>query len=37
MIVMVAKNLNFLQQLLFNSKVEEVSFHTKVPFLVVHG
>ncbi|MEH6679039.1 MAG: universal stress protein [Sediminicola sp.] len=36
LIVMVAKNLNFLQQLLFNSKVEEVSFHTKVPFMVVH-
>ncbi len=36
MIVMVAKNLNFLQQVLFNSKVEKVSFHTTVPFLVLH-
>lgn len=35
--VMVAKNLNFLQQLLFDSTVEKVSFHTQVPFLVIHG
>ncbi|MEJ1222899.1 universal stress protein [Sediminicola sp. 1XM1-17] len=36
LLVMVAKNLNFLQQILFNSKVEKISFHTKVPFLVIH-
>ncbi len=36
MIVMVAKNLNFIQQMLFDSTMEKVSFHTKVPFLVLH-
>ncbi len=36
MVVMVAKNLNFLQNLLFDSSVEKVSFHTTVPVLVMH-
>ncbi|SKB59070.1 universal stress protein [Maribacter arcticus] len=36
MIVMVAKNLNFLQQILFGSTTEQVSFHSKTPFLVIH-
>ena len=36
MIIMVAKNLNFLQQVFFDSLVEKISFHTKVPFLVLH-
>lgn len=36
MIVMVAKNLNYFQQLFFHSKVEKISYHTKVPFLVLH-
>ncbi|NJB72174.1 nucleotide-binding universal stress UspA family protein [Saonia flava] len=36
MIFMVAKNLNLLQQILFDSLVEKVSFHTTVPFFVVH-
>ncbi len=36
MIAMVAKNLNFFQQMLFRPKVEEVSYHTTVPFLVLH-
>lgn len=36
MIVMVAKNLNFIQQILFDSIVEQISFHTKVPFFVIH-
>jgi nucleotide-binding universal stress UspA family protein len=36
MIVMVAKNLNFLQQVLFDSLVEKISFHTTVPFFVIH-
>ena len=36
MILMVAKNLNFLQQILFDSLVEKISFHTKVPFFVIH-
>lgn len=36
LLVMVAKNLNFLQQIIFSTKVERISFHTKVPFLVIH-
>ncbi|MCR9264238.1 MAG: universal stress protein [Flavobacteriaceae bacterium] len=36
MIVMVAKNLNFIQQILFDSIVEKISFHTRVPFYVIH-
>jgi hypothetical protein len=35
MIVMVAKNLNYFQQILFHSKVEKISYHTNVPFLVL--
>lgn len=36
MIIMVAKNLNFIQQILFDSIVEKISFHTKNPFYVIH-
>ncbi len=36
LICMVAKNLNYFQQILFHSKVEEISYHTDVPFLVLH-
>ncbi|MBM1106577.1 universal stress protein [Aurantibacter crassamenti] len=36
MIIMVAKNLNFIQQILFDSLTEKVSFHTSVPFFVIH-
>ncbi|MFD2724670.1 universal stress protein [Hyunsoonleella rubra] len=36
MICMVAKNLNYFQQILFHSKVEEISYHIEVPFLVLH-
>lgn len=36
MIIMVAKNLNFLQQIFFDSLVEKISFHTTVPFFVIH-
>ncbi len=36
MIVMVAKNLNYFQQILFHSKVEEISYHTDIPFMVIH-
>jgi len=36
MICMVAKNLNYFQQILFHSNVEEISYHTKIPFLVLH-
>lgn len=35
-IVMVAKNLNFFQQILFKPTVEEISYHTEIPFLVLH-
>jgi nucleotide-binding universal stress UspA family protein len=36
MIAMVAKNLNFIQRVLFKPTVENISYHTKVPFLVLH-
>ena len=36
MVIMVAKNLNFLQNLFFHSTIEKVSFHTNVPLLVLH-
>jgi nucleotide-binding universal stress UspA family protein len=36
MILMVAKNLNFIQQLLFSTTTKKVSFNTKVPFWVLH-
>lgn len=36
MISMVAKNLNFFQQLLFKPTVEDISYHVKLPFLVLH-
>lgn len=36
MMAMVAKNLNYFQQILFHSKVEKISYHTNVPFLVLH-
>ncbi|MCK0159246.1 universal stress protein [Allomuricauda sp. F6463D] len=36
MMIMVAKNLNFIQQILFDSIVEQLSFHTKIPFYVIH-
>ena len=36
MIVMIAKNLNYFQQILFHSKVEKISYHTNIPFLIVH-
>lgn len=36
LIVMVAKSLNYFQQILFHSKVEKISYHTKIPFLVLH-
>ncbi len=36
MILMVAKNLNFFQQLLFDSTIKKVGFQTKVPFWVLH-
>ena len=36
MIVMVAKNLNYFQSILFHSKVERITYHTHIPFLVLH-
>ncbi|WP_407557460.1 universal stress protein [Winogradskyella sp. 4-2091] len=36
LICMVAKNLNYFQQILFHSKVEKISYHVDVPFLVLH-
>lgn len=36
MITMIAKNLNFFQRILFNPTVEKISYHTNVPFLVLH-
>jgi nucleotide-binding universal stress UspA family protein len=36
MVAMVAKNLNFFQQLLFDTTIEKLSFHTTVPMLVLH-
>lgn len=36
MIIMVAKNLNYFQQILFHSRVEKISYHIEIPFLVLH-
>lgn len=36
LIAMVAKNQNFFQRILFRPAVEQISYHTKVPFLVLH-
>ncbi|MGB3143962.1 MAG: universal stress protein [Maribacter sp.] len=36
MLVMVAKNLNFLERILFKPTVEKISYHTNIPFLVIH-
>ncbi len=36
MLIMVGKNLHFLQYLLFDSTIEKLSFHTTVPILVLH-
>lgn len=33
MIIMVAKNLNFIQQLLFDSTIEKLNFHTTIPYI----
>lgn len=36
LITMVAKNLNYFQHILFHSKIEKISYHTDVPFLILH-
>ncbi len=35
-IAMVGKNLNFFQRLLFKPMIAKISYHTKIPFLVLH-
>ena len=36
LIIMIAKNLNLFQRILFKPTVEEISYHAHVPFLVLH-
>ncbi|WP_340202278.1 universal stress protein [Ascidiimonas sp. W6] len=36
LIAMVGKNLNFFQQIFFRPAVETISYHTEIPFLVLH-
>ncbi len=36
MVMMVAKNLNFLQQLFFDSTIKRLSFHNTVPVMMLH-
>lgn len=36
LICMVAKNLNYFQQIFFHSRVEKISYHTDKPLLVLH-
>jgi len=36
MLVMMAKNLNYFQKILFHLKVEKSSYHTNIPLLVLH-
>jgi hypothetical protein len=36
MLFMVSKNLNYFQQILFHSNVEDLSYHLDIPFFVLH-
>lgn len=36
LIVMVAKNQNYFQRIIFRPKVETISYHTDIPLLVIH-
>ncbi len=36
LIVMIAKSLNLFEQILFTPTIEEISYHTEIPFLVLH-
>jgi nucleotide-binding universal stress UspA family protein len=36
MIAIIAKHYNFFQRLFFKPKIEDLSFHTKIPLLVLH-
>lgn len=36
LIIMIAKSLNLFQRILFKPTVEEIGYHTEIPFLVLH-
>ncbi|MAM30404.1 MAG: universal stress protein [Flavobacteriaceae bacterium] len=36
MVVMIAKSLNLFQRILFKPRVQKISYHTQIPFLVLH-
>lgn len=36
LIIMAAKNLNYFKQILFHSNVDHISYHRKIPFLILH-
>ena len=36
MLTLVAKNLNLFQQLFFNNSIQQLSYHTSVPLMVIH-
>lgn len=36
LLIMVAKNLNFLERILFRPTVEKISYHIKIPFVIIH-
>ena len=36
LIVMIAKNVNLFQHILFKPTIEDISYHTEIPFLVLH-
>ena len=36
MVAMIAKNLNFFQRLLLKPRIQTISYHTEIPFLVLH-
>lgn len=36
LMIMYAKNLNYFKQILFHSNVDHISYHTRIPFLILH-
>ncbi len=36
LMIMAAKNLNYFKQILFHSKVDHISYHRNIPFLILH-
>jgi nucleotide-binding universal stress UspA family protein len=36
LMIMAAKNLHYFKQILFHSKVDNISYHTNIPFLILH-